>query len=110
MGNRTSSTQQVKYVGTTDVFCFGFYFMSPKWTRTKIAIEITLLLQAYSCLPLVQAAYGFLQIGPEVLIEIGLVLVEHGNENPFHHLICILCYLGYENVKWLILVEVIWHA
>ena len=39
--------QQVKYVGNTDVFCFGFNFMSPKWTRTKLMIEITLSLQAY---------------------------------------------------------------
>ena len=79
----------MKYVGNTDGFCFGFYFMSPKWTRTKIAIEIALLLQAYSCLLLVQVAYGFLRIGPEVLIEIGLVLIAVGNENPFHHvLIC----------------------
>ena len=29
-------TGQVKYVGNTDVFYFGFCFMSPKWTRTKI--------------------------------------------------------------------------
>ena len=94
MGNRASSAQQVKYVGNTDVFCFGFYFMSPKWTRTKIEIEITLLLQAYSCLTLVQA-YGFLRIGHEVLIEIGLVVIVHGNENPFHHvLICIFIILG----------------
>ena len=84
------STQQVKYVGNTDVFCFGFYFMSPKWTTTKIVIEITLLLQAYSCLLLVQAAYGFLGIGPEVLIAIGLVIIVHSDENLFHHvLICI---------------------
>ena len=55
-----NSTQQVKYVGNTDVFCFGFYSMSPKWTRTKIVIERTLLLQAYSCLPLAQAANRFL--------------------------------------------------
>ena len=72
MGNGISSTQQVKYVGNTDVFCFGFYFMSPKWTKTKIEIEITLLLQAYSCLPLVQAVYGLPRISPEVLIEFSL--------------------------------------
>ena len=84
------STQQVKYVGNTDEFCFGFYSMSPKWTKTKIVIEITLPLQAYSCLLLVQGAYGFLGFGPEVLIEISLVLIAHGNENPFHHiLVCI---------------------
>ena len=94
MGNRTSSAQQVKYVGNTDVFFFGFYFMSPKWTRTKIVIEITLLLQAYSCLTLVPAN-GFLRIGHEVLIEIGLVVIVHGNENTFHHvLICIFIILG----------------
>ena len=67
-----------------------FLFMSPIWTKTKIVIEIALLLQAYSCLPLVQAAYGFLQIGPEVLIKVGFVLVAHDNENLFHHvLVCI---------------------
>ena len=64
--------------------------MSPNWTRTKIAIEITPLLQAYSCLLLVQVADRFLGIGPEVLIEIGLVLIVYGSENPFHHvLVCI---------------------
>ena len=64
--------------------------MSPKWTRTKIVNEITLLLQAYSCLWLVQVPHEFLRIGPEILIEIGLVLIAHGNENPFHHgLVCI---------------------
>ena len=31
--------------GNTDVFCFGFYFMSPKWTRTKLMIVITRSLQ-----------------------------------------------------------------
>ena len=92
MGNRTRSTQQVKYVGNTDVFYFGFYYMSPKWTRTEIVIEITLLLQAYFCLLLVQVGDGFLRIYPEVLIAIGLVVIAHGNENPFHHiLICIFC-------------------
>ena len=28
-------------------FCFGFYFMSPKWTRTKIVIVISPSLQAF---------------------------------------------------------------
>ena len=36
----------MKYVGNTVVFFFGFYLMSPKWTRTKIVIEITPSLQA----------------------------------------------------------------
>ena len=49
------SPQWVKCVGNTDVLCFGFYFMSPKWIRTKIVIEIALLLHVYSCLLLVQA-------------------------------------------------------
>ena len=89
-GNRTSSIQQVKYVGNTDVFCIGFYFMSPKWTRTEIVIDITLLLQTYCCLLLVQVANRFLRIGPEVPIAISLVLIEHGKENPFHRiLVCI---------------------
>ena len=86
-GNMTGSAQQVKYVGNSDVFCFGFYFTSPKWAKTKIVIEITLFLQAFSSLPLVQAPYRFLRIGPEALIEIGFVLIAH---NPFHHvLVCI---------------------
>ena len=64
--------------------------MSPKWTNTKIVIGITPLLQAYSCLLLVQAGYEFQGIDPEVLIEISLVLIAHSNESPFHHiLICI---------------------
>ena len=46
MGNRSRGAQQVKYVGNTDVFYFGFNFMSPKWTRTKLMIEISLSLQA----------------------------------------------------------------
>ena len=70
MGNRISSTQQMKCLGNTDVFCFGFYFMSPKWTKTKIIIEITLFLQVNSCLLLVQVGNGVLRIGPEVLNEI----------------------------------------
>ena len=76
---------------STDVFCFGFHFMSSKWTRTILGvIEITLILQAYSCLPFVHAAYGFLGIGPQVLIAFSLVLIVYGKGNPFHHvLICI---------------------
>ena len=31
----------MKYVGNTDVFFFGFNFMSPKWTRTKFVGVIT---------------------------------------------------------------------
>ena len=41
MGNRGRCAQQVKFVGNTDVFSFGFYFMSPKWTRTKLVIVIS---------------------------------------------------------------------
>ena len=94
MGNRTSSTQQLKYVGNTDVVALVL-FMGPKWTRTKIVIEITPLLHAYSCLPLVQMACGLLRISLEVFIEIGLVLIAHGNENPFHHvLVCIFVIQG----------------
>ena len=36
-----AGAQQVKYVGNTDVFCFGFIFMSPKWTRTKLIFDVT---------------------------------------------------------------------
>ena len=32
IGSAQASAQEVKYVGNTIVFCFGFYFMSPKWT------------------------------------------------------------------------------
>ena len=85
-----SSTQQVKYVGNIDAFWFGF-FMSPKWTKTKNVIGITPLLQAYSCLPLVQAGYGVWRISLEVLIEISLVLIVHGIENPFQHLLICIC-------------------
>ena len=108
-GNTTSSTQQVKCVGNTVVFCFGFYFMSPKWTKTKIVIKITLLLHSYSCLPLVEAGYGVWRINPEVLIEIGHVLIAHGNQNSFQHHLH-FDYLGHENVKQFILVEVMWHV
>ena len=31
----------MKYVGNTDVFCFGFYFMSPEWTRNIVVIVIS---------------------------------------------------------------------
>ena len=46
MGNRSRGAQQVKYVGNTDVFIFRLNFMSPKWTRTKLMIVISLSLQA----------------------------------------------------------------
>ena len=46
-GDRRRDTQQVKYVGNTNVFIFGFNFMSPKWTRTKLMIVISPSLQAY---------------------------------------------------------------
>ena len=41
MGNTSKGAQQVKYVGNTIVFCFGFNFMSPKWTRTKLIFDVT---------------------------------------------------------------------
>ena len=40
-GNRNRGAQQVKYVGNTDVFCFGFNFLSPKWTRSKLISDVT---------------------------------------------------------------------
>ena len=46
-GIESRCAQQVKYVGNTDIFCFGFYFLSRKWTRTKLVIEISPFLQAY---------------------------------------------------------------
>ena len=58
--------------------------------QNKIVIEITLLLMACFCQWLVQALYGYSRTSPEVLIEIGLVLIAHGNVNPCHHvLVCI---------------------
>ena len=57
---------------------------------------------------ILSALYGCWRTSSEVLIEIGLVLIAHGNENPFQHgLVCIFIILGHENVKKLILVEVI---
>ena len=41
-GNRSMGAQQMKCVGNTDVFCFGFNFMIPKWTRTKLIFYVTL--------------------------------------------------------------------
>ena len=70
---------------------------------------MTLLLHSYSCLPLVEAGYGVWRISPEVLIEIGLVLIAHGNQNSFQHHLH-FHYLGHENVKQFILVEVMWHV
>ena len=40
-GNASRGTQQMKCVGNTDVFCFGFNFMSPKWTRSKLIFDVT---------------------------------------------------------------------
>ena len=40
-GNRSRGAQQMKCVGNTDVFLFGFNFMSPKWTRTKLIFVVT---------------------------------------------------------------------
>ena len=45
-GNRSRGAQQMKCVGNTDVFWFGFNFMSPKWTRTKLIFAVTLPQQA----------------------------------------------------------------
>ena len=58
MGNRSRCAQQVKYVGNTDVFCFGLYFMSPKWTRTKLVTEISPSLQAIDAYCLYRGATG----------------------------------------------------
>ena len=41
MGNTSRGAQQMKCVGNTDVFCFGFNFMSPEWTRTKLIFVVT---------------------------------------------------------------------
>ena len=75
-------------------FVFALVFIlrvqnGPK-LKTKISIEITLLQMACFCLQLVQVLYSCWRTSPEVLIEIGLVLIIHGNENPFQHvLVCI---------------------
>ena len=58
MGNRSRGTQQVKYAGNTDVFCFGFYFMSPKWTRTKLVIKISLSYRPIDAYCLYRGAMG----------------------------------------------------
>ena len=59
-------------------------------TKSKSVIVISLLLEAFSCLPFIQVGYGFLRTSPEIVIEIGLVLIAHDNDNPFQHvLICI---------------------
>ena len=58
MGNRKRCTQQVNYVGNTDVFCFGFNFMSPKWTRTKLVIVISPSPQAYEAYSLYRGPMG----------------------------------------------------
>ena len=73
----------MKYVGNTDVSCFGYNFMSPKWTRTELVIVVSPSPQAYISLLLVKRSYWFLCTYPEVLIAIGLILVVHGNENLF---------------------------
>ena len=41
MGNTSRGAQQMKCVGNTNVFCFGFNIMSPKWTRTKLIFAVT---------------------------------------------------------------------
>ena len=72
---------------------------------------MTPLLHAYSCLPLVQVAYGFLRIYPEVLIAIGLVLIVHGNENPIHHTFSFaIVIFRNKKVRQLILVVIVWLA
>ena len=40
-GTRNRGAQQVKYVGNTDVFCFGFNLMSPKLTRPILIFDVT---------------------------------------------------------------------
>ena len=58
MGNRCRCAQQVKYVGNNDVFCFGFYFMSPKWIQTKLMIEISLSYRPIDTYHLYRGAMG----------------------------------------------------
>ena len=45
-GNRGRGAQQMKCVGNTDVFFFGFNFMSPEWTKTKLIFVVTLRQEA----------------------------------------------------------------
>ena len=68
MGNTSRGAQQMKCAGNTDVFCFGFIFMSPKWTRTKLIFDVTPPQEAKWSLPVVQGRYGFLRSIPEILI------------------------------------------
>ena len=64
------------------VFALGFNFMSPKWTRTKMTIEI-FLSPVGCCYPcLVQELYSCQRISHPILIEVGLVPIAQGNENP----------------------------
>ena len=69
---------------------FALVLLVQNGPKLKIVIKVTPLLQANSFLLLVQVGYRFPRISPEVLIEISLVLIVHGNENPFQHvLFCI---------------------
>ena len=74
--------------------------------------EISLPPMACCCLWLGQELYGHQRIGHPILIEIRLVPIVHGNENPFWHvLVCIFDKKGVpENVRQLILVVVSQHA
>ena len=90
-GNRTSSTQRCRCVGYNVCIYFGFYFMSSKWTRTKICV-FSALLMAFLHLQHVLEQYGCQRIGHAILIASGLVPIVLCNENHHdgHSLICIL--------------------
>ena len=74
--------------------------MSPKWTKSKIVIEITLPQMPCFCLWLVQELYGCWRTSCVVLIGIGLVLIVHGRI-LFSMFLFAYSLLGHENVKWL---------
>ena len=73
------------------VFSFGFYFTSPKWTRTKLQFVFSALLMVFLCLPHVQEQYSCQRISHAILIANGLVPIVLCNENHHRHVrICIL--------------------
>ena len=85
--------------------------MSPKWTRTKIVIEITLLLQAILVYCWYRQSTGSCEWALKFSLKLALFSLFMAIENYFQSCSCLYFHdLGYDNMKWLILVEVIWLA
>ena len=92
MGNRTSSTQQVKYVGYNVCVCFGSYFRVQNGPELILQFVFSVLLMAFLCLPNVQEWYGHWRISHAILIANSLVPIALCNENHHGHVpICIMC-------------------